>query len=83
MAKKEADFRDARLNRVCVLEDLNFYWDEPELKEMRTMWKRGASCERMAAHFDRDPDEVVLALIHLARDDKIEARKRGLKGETG
>jgi hypothetical protein len=47
------------------------------------MWKRGASCERMAAHFERDPDEVLLALMHLARDDKIGSRKRGLKGETG
>jgi hypothetical protein len=81
MAKKVADFRDARLNRVCVLEDLNFYWDEPELKKMRTMWKRGAGVERIAVHFARDPDEAVLALMHLAREDKIGARKRGLKGE--
>lgn len=81
-AKNEALFRDARLNRVCVLEDLNFYWDERELKEMKKMWKRNAGVERMAVHFDRDPDEVVLAIVHLARDDKITARKTGLKGET-
>jgi hypothetical protein len=80
--KNDALFRDARLNRVCVLEDLDFYWDERELKEMKVMWKRNASVERIAVHFERDPDEILLAIMHLAREDKITARKTGLKGEV-
>jgi hypothetical protein len=46
------------------------------------MWTRGTSVDIIARHFERDPDEVLIALIHLAREDKIKARKSGLKGES-
>lgn len=72
--------REPRLNRIVILEELNFIWDRPELNEMKKMWKNGDGVERMAKYFDRDPDEVILALIHLARDEKITPRKTGLKG---
>ena len=71
----------ARKKRVIVLEDLNFVWDAPELSELSVMWIDGVSVEEIAEHFDRDPDEVVLAIMHLAREDKITARKSGLKGD--
>jgi hypothetical protein len=74
--------RKARQNRVCVCEDLDFWWDEPELKLIAKMWKRGHGPKRIAAYFERDPDEIVIALIHLAREEKIIARKTGLKGEN-
>jgi hypothetical protein len=82
MGRKKIDdpLRDARMNRLCVLEDLNFWWDEPELKLIRKMWKLTLSVEHMAEHFNRDPDEVILAIMHLAREDKIKARKCGLMG---
>lgn len=80
--KKEYFLKDAPLNRVCVLEDLDFFWDNPELKVMKKMWLKGFSVLDIANHFDRDPDEVILALMHLARKDKITARKTGLKGEA-
>jgi hypothetical protein len=73
--------RSPRKNRIVILEDINFIWDEPELKEVRKMWKKGVSVISMAEHFERDPDEVLLAIMHLARNDKITARKSGLKGE--
>jgi hypothetical protein len=80
-AKKEALYRSARKNRVVVCEDMDFVWDQPELRELTTMWTRGTSVEIIARRFERDPDEVLIALIHLARADKIKARKSGLKGE--
>jgi hypothetical protein len=76
--KIEDPLRDTRMNRVCVLEDLNYYWDEPELKLIQKMWKLTLSVEYMAEHFKRDPDEVILAIMHLAREEKINRRKGGL-----
>jgi hypothetical protein len=74
--------RKARKNRKCVLENLDFWWDEPELKELRQMWEEGMTLETMAIHFGRkDSDEVFLALFHLAREDKITARESGLRGK--
>ncbi|MDF2790457.1 MAG: hypothetical protein K0S80_3558 [Neobacillus sp.] len=71
----------ARKKLVIVCEDLDFLWDEHELMELAVMWRCGSSVEGMTKYFNRnDPDEVVLALIHLAREDKIKARKLGLKG---
>jgi hypothetical protein len=80
-AKKEALFRDARMNRECACEDLDFYWDRSEFKNMKKMWNKGVGAVEMAEYFDRDPDEVLIALIHLAREEKIGARATGLKGE--
>jgi hypothetical protein len=75
---KEALFRDARKNRVVILEDLNFFWDRPELTKIKHMWNKGVSVKDIAEHFERDPDEILLALIHMARDEKIVSRKEGL-----
>ncbi|MBO0959543.1 hypothetical protein J1P26_07325 [Neobacillus sp. MM2021_6] len=71
----------ARKNRIIVLEELNYVWDKHELKELTTMWTSGVSVEEISRHFDRDPDEVILAIMHLAREDKIAARATGLRGE--
>jgi hypothetical protein len=70
-----------RKNRVIVLEDLNFIWDELELQEIAQLWQEGVPVKKIAEFFERDPDEVLLALIHLAREEKIESRSGGLKGE--
>jgi hypothetical protein len=75
--------RKARKNRVIVLEEMNFVWDEPELEEMAQMWESGSSVFQIAKHFNgRDPDEVFLALFHLARQEKITDRFTKPKGET-
>jgi dimeric dUTPase (all-alpha-NTP-PPase superfamily) len=74
----------ARKKRVIVLEEMNFVWDEPELEEMAQMWESGSSVFQIAKHFKReDPDEVILAVMHLARKEKIAARESGLNGERG
>lgn len=68
----------SRMNRVIVLEEMNFVWDRSELTQMARMWRQGTSVEDIADEFDRDPDEVVLALMHLARNGRINQRKGGL-----
>lgn len=75
---KESHLRNPRNERVIVLEGLDFFWDQPELEEIAEMWEKGLSPMYMANHFDRDPDEIFLALLHLARDKRIERRKGGL-----
>jgi hypothetical protein len=78
MGRKLNDgFIPARKNKVIVCEELNFYWDEPELEKLQRFWSRGLSTEKIAEHFKRDPDEVLIALIYLAREDLIKTRKGG------
>jgi hypothetical protein len=72
--------KEPPLNRVCVCEDLDFYWDDRDLKKLKKLWQSDVEVNRIAEHFDRDPDEVILAIIHLAREDKIKRRNRGLLG---
>jgi len=72
---------EARKNRVVVLEELDFIWDEPDLKILVRQWNAGVSVEESAEYFGRDPDEILLAIIHLARNYKISRRKGGLKGD--
>jgi hypothetical protein len=79
--KMDYFLKSPRKNRIIVLEDLDFVWDSWELKELSQMWEKGIHVVNIAEHFDRDPDEVLLALIHLAREDKIDRREGGLKGE--
>ena len=79
---KYTALRNSRKNRVIVCEDLDFVWDEPELQKLATLWDRGVSIERISKNLDRDPDEILIALIHLARNDKIFARENGLRGVT-
>lgn len=76
----ESYYPDARKCRVLVLEDLDFLWEEADLDEMASCWKRGMSVKSIAKRFKRDPDEILLALIHLARKDKIKQRESGLMG---
>lgn len=77
LAKNDVYFKDALMNRVIVLEEANFIWDRSELNEMAEMWKNGVSIQKMGAYFERDPDEVLLAIIHLAKEEKIMTRSGG------
>jgi hypothetical protein len=77
---KRTPIREPRKNRVIVCEDLDFLWDEPELVLLEKMWESGASFERITERFGRDPDEIFLALFHLAREDKISKRRGGFYG---
>jgi len=66
------------MSLVIVLEDLDFLWKQKDLIHIAEMWKEGDSVLSIAKHFKRDPDEVVLALLHLAKEKKIKKRKGGL-----
>lgn len=66
--------------KVIVLEELDFMWSEEDLMQLAKMWEQEESIETMSRQFERDPDEIILALMHLAKQDKIRPRKVGLLG---
>lgn len=66
------------MSLVIILEDLDFVWQERDLTKIAEMWKDGTSIAKISEHFKRDPDEVMLALIHLAKRNRIKKRKGGL-----
>ena len=83
MPKISKDFliRDARLNRVIVCEEMNFFWEQSDLNKLAFLWNQGKSPKHMAAYFDRDdPDEIIFAIVQLAKDGKIDQRRGGLFG---
>ncbi|WP_433958875.1 hypothetical protein [Cytobacillus horneckiae] len=71
-------FLKPRKNRIVVLEDLNFVWDEPELMELAELWEQEYSVMYISDQLGRDTDEVIIGLIHLAREDLISQRRGGL-----
>ncbi|PKG28789.1 hypothetical protein [Cytobacillus horneckiae] len=71
-------FLKPRKNRIVVLEDLNFVWDEPELMELAELWEQEYSVMYISDQLGRDTDEVIIGLIHLAREDMISQRRGGL-----
>lgn len=78
MAPKISNLLKPRKNRIVVLEDLNFVWDEPELMELAELWEQEYSVMYISDQLSRDTDEVIIGLIHLAREDLISQRRGGL-----
>ncbi|MEX3715406.1 hypothetical protein ABFV99_23830 [Cytobacillus horneckiae] len=78
MAPKISNLLKPRKNRIVVLEDLNFVWDEPELMELAELWGQEYSVMYISDQLGRDTDEVIIGLIHLAREDLISQRCGGL-----
>ncbi|PAE20532.1 hypothetical protein CHH80_11000 [Bacillus sp. 7504-2] len=78
--KNVSRYVEPQKNRVIVLDGLNFFWDRSQLDEIVDMWESEFSIRHIAKYFKRDPDEILLALIHLAKEEKIVQRKSGLFG---
>ncbi|MBN6889928.1 hypothetical protein ACUXCC_003445 [Cytobacillus horneckiae] len=78
MTPKISNLLKPRKNRIVVLEDLNFVWDEPELMELAELWEQEYSVMYISDQLGRDTDEVIIGLIHLAREDLISQRRGGL-----
>jgi len=63
-------------------EELDFSWYEEEIELVIQWWNTGLSVEKMAQRLERDPDEILVLLLDLARKEKIQQRKRGIfRGE--
>ncbi|MCE4052000.1 hypothetical protein [Bacillus sp. Au-Bac7] len=62
--------------KITILEDSDFEFWESELNIIAEMFTGYGDIERIAAEINRaDPDEVVMAVIHLAKENKLNKRK--------
>lgn len=56
---------------VFCNEELEPVFEREELEEITQKWNLGFSFEEIAAEYQRDPDEIFLAIFHQAREGKI------------
>lgn len=63
-----------------ALESLDFSWYPWEVEKVRELWAQGKSIMRIGKIMDRDPDEVTLLVMSLARERKISRRPGGAIG---
>lgn len=82
MAKKFATKKDTlqRKKRHIACEDINYFWDAPEVKIFKSMWNEGKSINQIAIILDRDPDEVLILAIDQCRSGYIKKRQGGALG---
>lgn len=69
-------------NIITVLEELDFHWCEDVAIEVIKMWENGVPFTDIVEHCKRDPYEVVLLLLQMARDGKIQIRAGGIFGSS-
>ena len=64
-----------------ALADLDFTWYADEINQVIEWWQEGVSVVDMAKQLVRDPDEVTVLLMDLARAGRITWRPSGPYGE--
>jgi len=68
-----------RRNIYIACEDMDFTWDERQVYAVAEMYRKGATVYEIAADpgIDRDPDEVAILIMDLARQDVIKPKDFG------
>ena len=63
-----------RRNIYVACEDMDFTWDERQVYAVAEMYRKGATVYEIANDpgIDRDPDEVAILIMDLARQGVIE-----------
>lgn len=57
---------------------IDWIFSGTELRNIQYMWRQEIHVNYMATFLKRDVDEVILAIMHLARGNRLERRKCGL-----
>lgn len=79
MAAQNRKYRKGeRRNLYIALEELDMFWDEDEVRQVKEAWDKNESVFAIAKRMERDPDEVAVLLMDLARKGRIEKRVMGL-----
>ncbi len=65
-----------------ALMDMDLSWYADEVSRIIELWNAGAPLEHMAKEMARDPDEVGILLLDLARGKRIENREGGVFGNA-
>lgn len=72
--------QNQRSKIYIALEDLDFVWDEKDVKEVDEMWESGIPLNIIAQNFGRDINEVAILIIDRRRNGFIELRDTGIFG---
>ncbi|MBD7967726.1 helix-turn-helix domain-containing protein [Paenibacillus gallinarum] len=78
-ARNEHFFKQ-RNNIYLACEEMDFTWNEKEIKQVEIMWNKGVEVHSIATEMKRDPDEVVILIIDRAKKGCIGNRPGGLIG---
>lgn len=62
---------------VIILDDLDFSWFPYEIQKVAERFNAGVSFEELVDWTGRDPDEVLMLLIHLRRQGKVSFENTG------
>ena len=60
-------YLDPRDDYLILLDDLEFAMSKEQLKRITNLHNSGVDLEDIAEQEDRDPYEVIIALLHVAR----------------
>jgi len=72
-----------RVKLYIALEDADFSWYPQDVEKVRRLWAEGKSVYQISKAFDnRDPDEVTLLIMDLARRQRISKRPGGAIGKS-
>lgn len=63
-----------------VLSELDFTWYHDEVERVIRWWRNGTALGEMSEKLNRDPDEVAILLMDLARAKRIKERQGGVYG---
>ncbi|UIJ66760.1 helix-turn-helix domain-containing protein [Bacillus cereus] len=79
MALQERKYmKHERRNLYIALEELDMFWDEDDVLRVKNAWKNNESVFAIGEKLQRDPDEVTLLIMDLARKGAIGKRTLGL-----
>lgn len=74
---KEIDYKESK-HIVIACEDLDFIWDEPDVKRFIKYWNYGLSLWEIADLLKRDGDEILILFLHCIRKGEIDRRESGI-----
>ncbi|MGE6593019.1 helix-turn-helix domain-containing protein [Bacillus mycoides] len=77
-AQQRKYMKNERRNLYIALEELDMFWDEDEVSRVKGAWKKNESVFAIGEKLQRNPDEVALLIMDLARKGVIGKRARGL-----
>ncbi|WP_410991064.1 helix-turn-helix domain-containing protein [Bacillus cereus] len=77
-AQQRKYMKNERRNLYIALEELDMLWDEDEVVQVKEAWNNNESVFAIGEKMQRDPDEVALLIMDLARKGAIGKRALGL-----
>ncbi|MCQ6305482.1 helix-turn-helix domain-containing protein [Bacillus cereus] len=77
-AQNRKYMKKERHNLYIALEEMDMFWDEDEVWRVKEAWNNNESIFAISEKLQRDPDEVTLLIMDLARKGAIGKRTLGL-----